>query len=136
MSTIPADQPTNQPGSQCRQPNKRSIVLAMYLIPLCFSLLFWAVQDSSTWPGQGGIGIPLWTRLLIGLWQLCGPFAWVLLETKAGLTAIVATFSAVWFGYLVIVLMTRLRNLSYRWHLILSSLWCASGLPPPGLLIT
>lgn len=114
--------------------NSRWVVLALYLLPLALSLLFWAAQDSGRWPGPGR-DAPLGMRLLVGLWQACGPLAWPLLSQKTP-AGVVVVFGAVWGGYLTAVLTTRIRDWPYPLHLLLATAWCGCGCPPTGLVIT
>jgi hypothetical protein len=107
-------------------------VVSMYLLPLGLSLLFWTVQDSSKW--AGGF-VSLANRLLVGLWQATGPFAWVLMNSFGKLEILIA-FGVAWSAWLIVVLSTRLRQLPYVVHFGASFLWCISGCPPAGLVIT
>ena len=113
------------------EPKSRLIVGAMYFIPLCFVLLFWGLQDSNHW--AGGF-VPLRYRLLDGLWQASGPFAWVLLNAL-GPVPILFTFAVAWSSWLALILASRLRNMPYSLHFLASLLWCISGLPPAALAI-
>jgi hypothetical protein len=114
----------------------RALVVLMYLLPLTISLLFWAGSDSSQWQGSGH-GAPLDSRLIIGLWQACGPWAWALLEWHATTEfGICACFTIVWLAWIGLVCATRLRNWPYLAHFMMSFLWCCSGCPPAGLVIT
>lgn len=113
-------------------PKSRLIVTAMYLIPLCFVLLFWGLQDSNHW--AGGF-VPFRYRLLVGLWQATGPFAWVLMNALSPVLVLI-TFVVVWSSWLVLILSSRLRNMPYGLHFLASLLWCLSGIPPAALVIT
>src|SRR4030095_16684268 len=98
----------------------------MYLLPLVFSLLFWILQDSNRWAGGAR---PLGARLLIGLWQVTGPLAWVLMGALST-ASILVVFTLAWSGWLSFVLTSRLREKSCALHLVASCLWCVSGCPP------
>ena len=118
-----------------RAKKKATIVVLMYLLPLLVSLTWWASLASNlAWVG----GTPaLQWRLLIGLWQACGPLAWVMLETGATHSAaILAIFSVSWALWLTVVCNTRLRQLPYPLHLAFGFLWCFAGCPPAGLAVT
>lgn len=116
--------------------NHRWTVLAAYLAPLLLSLLFWATQDSDKWAGTAN-GAPLQSRLCIGLWQACGPFAWVLLSLGPfDAWRVAMVFCATWMCYLMLVFTTKLQRLHYTDHLLLSCIWCFAGCPPSGLVIT
>ncbi len=115
-----------------RRPNSGLVVLLMYLLPLALSLLFWVLQDSSRWPGGTR---PPGARLLIGLWQATGPFAWVVMG-RFSTWSIVSAFALTWCGWLSIVLTSGLRNRPYALHFVASCLWCVSGCPPSALVIT
>jgi hypothetical protein len=104
----------------------------MYLLPLGLSLLFWSLQDSRKW--AGGF-VSLDNRLLVGLWQATGPFAWVLMN-HFGKLQILIVFGVVWSAWLIIVVSTRLRQWPYALHFGASFLWCISGCPPAALVIT
>jgi hypothetical protein len=113
--------------------NSLLLVVATYLVPLGMTILFWVSQDSSHWAGGP---VPLENRIWIALWNASGPFAWALTEGGLGRAEILGTFAAVWLAWLIVVLATRLRRLSYASHSFASLLWCASGLPPATLVIT
>jgi hypothetical protein len=110
----------------------RWIVAVMYVLPLGLLLLFWAMQDSTKWAGGS---VSLDKRVLVGLWQATGPFAWVLLNASSEFY-ILGTFGVVWSAWLTMVFATRLRDCPYILHLLASFLWCVSGFPPAGLVIT
>jgi hypothetical protein len=115
---------------------RASLVLLMYLLPLALFLIWWAAADSTKWDGYG-YGTPLKGRLALGIYQACGPFAWVILKTRHGsLALILLVFSVTWGTWLILVWQTRLRSLPYVVHLLFSTLWCVSGCPPPALFIT
>jgi hypothetical protein len=119
-----------------RVPKNRALVVLMYLLPLAVSLLFWATQDSSQWVSSAR-GAPLVARLMIGLWQACGPMAFVLLDWHAASAFNICTcFTVLWIAWITLVCTTRLRNLPYIVHLALGFLWCCSGCPPTGIVIT
>jgi hypothetical protein len=114
------------------EPKSPLIVAAMYFFPLGLVLLFWGLQDSNHW--AGGF-VPLQYRLLDGLWQATGPFAWVLMNALS-IASILITFVVVWLSWLVLILTSRFRNLPYALHFLGSFLWCLSGFPPAALAIT
>jgi hypothetical protein len=105
---------------------------AMYALALGAVMLFWAMSDSNYW--AGGF-VPLHYRLLVGLWQASGPFAWAILGSLDQLRILVI-FAAVWAIWLTIVLITRLRDLPYSFHLLMALVWCLSGFPPAACVIT
>jgi hypothetical protein len=119
---------------ESRTQNHRVVVLMLYLIPLGASLLFWLVQDSSAWPGKGRDASAS-TRMLIGVWQACGPVAWTLTPMQTPTTLLVV-FGLLWIGYLTVVGTTFLSKLPYALHAALGTLWCLCGCPPAGLVIT
>lgn len=112
--------------------NRPLLVISMYLLPLILSLLFWVLQDSSSWAGGAR---PLRAHLLIGLWQATGPLAWVLMGTSSRASIVVA-FALAWSGWLTCVLTARLRERPYPLHFLASCLWCMSGCPPAAVVIT
>jgi hypothetical protein len=114
------------------EPKSRLIVAMMYLLPLGLVLLFWGLSNSNYW--AGGF-VPLPYRLVIGLWHATGPFAWFLMYSLSP-TSVLIVFAAVWSSWLLLVLTTRFRNLPYVLHFLGSFLWCFSGFPPAGLVIT
>lgn len=119
-----------------RRVNHRALVVLMYLLPLTLALLFWAGQDSHQWQSSAN-GAPLQARLFIGLWQACGPFAYLLLDWRLTTPwGIGVCFTLVWLAWIILVCATRLRNLPYGVHLVMSLIWCCAGCPPAGLVIT
>jgi len=115
-----------------KNPN-RWIIVAMYLLPLGLVFLFWAASDSSHW--AGGF-VPLRYRMLIALWNACGPFACVLADHLEAPYPLFITFAAIWTGWIALVLSTRLREMPYILQFLLSLLWCLSGFPAASLVIT
>ena len=70
-------------------------------------------------------------HLLFALWQGCGVLAWLMVAVMVTDPAtIVVCFSVSWAVWLLLVCKTRLRNLSYRTHVILCVLWCLGGIIP------
>ena len=128
---MPTAQPIEYATPQPRR-NSRLVVVSMYLLPLGLSLLFWVLQDSSRWAGGAR---PLGMRLLVGLWQATGPFAWLLMGAFRA-APILVVFALAWGGWIGVVLTSRLREKPYAFHFVASCLWCVSGCPPSGLVIT
>jgi hypothetical protein len=120
-------------SSEVPKSNSRAVVVAMYLIPLGLVMLFWTSLD------VGGV-VPMRYRLAAAMWQATGPLSFPVLQfahkLDVALTIAPIVFAIAWPTWLVIVLATRLRQISYVVHLIASVVWCASGLPTTGLLIT
>lgn len=113
--------------------NKRLTIIGLYLLPLVLSLGCWASMDSKQWDASG-YGMPLLGRVFVGIWQACGPFAWVTIGSHWAVISLV--FIATWGGWLTLVCISPLRKLSYWLHFVLSLVWCLSGCPPTGLVIT
>lgn len=115
--------------------NSAPVVAAMYFLALGLTLLFWVAQDPATWtPSQN---VPLYERLVIGLWSACGPVAWHMDVTGFESAAyVVGSFLVVWSVWLSVVCLTRLRRIPYVLHLVLGFLWCFAGCGQTGLLIT
>ncbi len=123
-------------GLRAKIKNNGVPVVLMYLLPLTLSIAVWAAADSSRWHGTG-YGMVLQDRLMVGLWQACGPLAWVTLETRTTSdVAILGIFSVSWTVWLTLVSKTRLRQLPYLLHLAFGFLWCFAGCPPTGLVVT
>ena len=125
----------DNPRTYSRQPKATKpvpFVILVYFLPLLFFEACWAA--SGNWAGGTP---PVQYRLLAGLWQACGPLAWLMLELRINHpAAIVAIFAATWTAWLTLVCRTRLRKMPYFVHWWLSFLWCFVGCPPTGLLIT
>jgi hypothetical protein len=78
--------------------------------------------------------MPLRGRLLMALVQCCGPVAWW--HPFRGAMELLCAFGIVWAAWLLIVAFTRLRRLPLGVHLLLGFLWCGSGCPIAGLVVT
>ncbi len=112
--------------------NRAGVIVLMYLIPLVLSLGFWATADSTKWDG-GGYGMPLKYRVLVGLTQACGPLAW---HVSPRPRAVLTTFTITWAVWLGIACKTPVARLPLPLHLLLATLWCATGCPIAGLVVT
>jgi len=108
-------------------------IAAMYALALTLVLLFWAFKDSSHW--AGGF-VPLRYRLLIGLWQATGPFAFMLINPSDPIFTRLIVFGVVWAGWLTLVMTTRLREVPCGLHFVAALFWCGSGFLPTSLVIT
>lgn len=106
-------------------------VVAVYLLVLGLVLLFWA-SIHGHW--AGGF-VPIHYRLLAGLWQATGPFAFLLMGAQ-NLSTYLLSFLGVWCCWLAIVAASPLRNWYLAIHFTLGMLWCAVGFMPPALQIT
>lgn len=108
--------------------------LTAYCIPLCVVLVLWVSMDSSRW--GSGHGAPWYARGLLGMWQGCGPVAWLFLEIQGAWYTILFTFLALWSVWFLVVLKTFLLDEPFWMHFLLASFWLAVGMPPPTLVIT
>lgn len=107
-------------------------IAAVYLLVLMLAFLWWATI-SGHW--AGGF-VPLYFRLLVGVWQATGPFAFLLRETQSIVAAPLLVFAIVWLCWLTIVFISPLRHLPLPLHFCLAVGWFAIGFVPTSILVT
>lgn len=107
-------------------------VVAVYLFVLSLVIVWWLMFERD----QAAHTASDMDRVLIGLWQATGPYAFWIHPTDNFASEVVLPFGIIWLGWLGIVLATPMRNWPLSVHAVMCALWCFAGLLPTSLLIT
>jgi predicted RNA-binding Zn-ribbon protein involved in translation (DUF1610 family) len=102
---------------------KMPLVLAMYLVPLTLSSLFW-IRFEVNWMGHVNPPSASTVVRTVSL-QACGPFAWYVNSLETSLILPLCTL--IWITWFAVVCGTRVRKLPYTVQLMFGFSWCLMG---------
>lgn len=110
-----------------RMPRKKAslaALLAIYLLPMLFTMAMWIVVGAGKWHRSGNWP-PVSARVKVSLVAATGPIAFL---HHAKLMFVAAFFAlAIWTTWLWLITKPPLRTLPIWLHIILSLLWNVSG---------
>lgn len=115
--------------------HRAHVLIGLYASVIVLTFGFWMCVDTSKFAGSAMF---TWNeRLHVAAWQLGGPVAWFFFpNTVERIRLSWALFFGVWGLWMMIVVTTQLRRLSFFWHFLFALFWTSAGFARAGLLMT